>query len=191
MVRMTGAKAFVEALKRQKVDVIFGIPGGAVIPIYDVLYDTDEIKHVLMRHEQCAAHAADGYARVTGKVGVCSVTSGPAATNLVTGLYASQVDSIPIVAITGQNTRAQLGKEAFQAVDIAEIGKPVTKKSYCVKEAEQIPWVFREAFRIAKEGRPGPVLIDLPLDVQKGEVEYDPELDSPLEISRPGPDRKK
>jgi tartronate-semialdehyde synthase len=122
---------------------------------------------------------------------VCSATSGPGASNFVTGLYTAQVDSIPIIAITGQNVRAQLGKEAFQAVDIAEVVKPLTKKSYCVRESAQVPWVFREAFRIAQEGRPGPVLIDLPLDVQKGEIEYDPALDSKLEFSRPSPNPKK
>jgi tartronate-semialdehyde synthase len=143
------------------------------------------------RHEEGAIHAADGYARAIGKVGVCSATSGPGASNLVTGLYTAQVDSIPIIAITGQNVRSQLGKEAFQAVDIAEVVKPVTKKSYCVKESAQVPWVFREAFRIAQEGRPGPVLIDLPLDVQKGEIEYDPTLDSKLEFFKPVPSEKK
>lgn len=191
MPRMKVMDAVVSILEDEGVAVIFGIPGASILPFYSALRNSKKIKHYLARHEEGASHAADAYARITGKVGVCSVTSGPAPTNLVTGLYAAQVDSVPILAITGQNVRAQLGKEAFQAVDIAEIVKPITKKSYCVKETEQVPWVFREAFRIMQEGRPGPVLIDLPLDVQRGEVEYDPSLDSPLEIRKPSPNRRK
>ncbi|MEM2922311.1 MAG: thiamine pyrophosphate-binding protein, partial [Candidatus Bathyarchaeia archaeon] len=163
--------AIVKILESEGVEVIFGIPGAAILPFYKSLQKS-KIRHILMRHEEGATHAADGYARATGKVGVCCGTSGPAGTNMITGLYTAQVDSIPIVAITGQNVTALLGKEAFQAVDIAEIAKPVTKKSYCVKDAALLPQVFREAFRIAKEGRPGPVLIDMPLDVQRGIVSY-------------------
>ncbi|UCG55494.1 MAG: biosynthetic-type acetolactate synthase large subunit [Dehalococcoidia bacterium] len=181
----------VKVLESERVDTIFGIPGAGILPFYSALRQSTKIKHYLARHEEGASHAADGYARVSGKVGVCCGTSGPAGTNMVTGLYAAKVDSIPLIAITGQNVRAQLGKDAFQAVDIAEIVKPVTKKSYCVKETDQVPWVFREAFRIAQEGRPGPVLIDLPLDVQLGEIEYEPVLDSPLEFNRPFPSRGK
>ena len=188
---MTATDAAVSVLVDEGVEVIFGIPGAGILPFYQSLMKAGKIRHLVARHEEGAAHAADGYARAIGKVGVCAATSGPGASNFVTGLYTAQVDSIPLIAITGQNVRAQLGKEAFQAVDIAEVVKPVTKRSYCVKEPAQVPWVFREAFRIAQEGRPGPVLIDLPLDVQKGEIEYDPVLDSKLEFSRPAPNEKK
>jgi len=191
MPKMRAMDAAVKILEDEGVEVIFGIPGAGILPFYDSLRYSKKIKHYLARHEEGAIHAADGYARASGKVGVCVGTSGPAGTNFVTGLYAAQVDSIPIIAITGQHVRAQLGKEAFQAVDIAEIVKPVTKKSYCVKEPGQIPFVFREAFKIAQEGRPGPVLIDLPLDVQKGEIEYDPKLDKSLEVKKPSPNEEK
>jgi tartronate-semialdehyde synthase len=179
--------AVVSILESEGVEYVFGIPGAAILPFYKSLQKSKKIKHILMRHEEGAVHAADGYARATGKVGVCSGTSGPAGTNMVTGLYAAQVDSIPIVAITGQNVTALLGKEAFQAVDIAEIVKPVTKRSYCVRDTALVPQVFREAFRIAKEGRPGPVLIDLPVDVQRGFVYYDAALDAPLRVGKPSP----
>ena len=191
MPRMKVTEAVISILEDEGVEVIFGIPGAGILPFYSALRQSTKIKHYLARHEEGASHAAEGYARVSGKVGICCGTSGPAGTNMVTGLYNAKVDSIPLIAITGQNVRAQLGKDAFQAVDIAEIVKPVTKKSYCVKEAEQLPWVFREAFRIVQEGRPGPVLIDLPLDVQRGEVEYDPSIASPLAITKPSPNRKK
>ena len=191
MGRMLAAEAMVKIMEDEGVEVIFGIPGAGILPFYSALRKSTKIKHYLARHEEGASHAADGYARASGKVGVCVGTSGPAGTNMVTGLYAAQVDSIPIIAITGQTVTAQLGKEAFQAVDIAEIVKPVTKKSYCVREANQLPAITREAFRIAKEGRPGPVLIDLPLDVQRREVEYDPSIDSSLEILKPAPDDRK
>lgn len=188
---MTAAEAMVKILEDEGVEVIFGIPGAGILPFYAALKKSTKIKHYLARHEEGASHAADGYARASGKVGVCVGTSGPAGTNMVTGLYAAQVDSIPIIAITGQTVTAQLGKEAFQAVDIAEIVKPVTKKSYCVREANQLPSITREAFRIAKERRPGPVLIDLPLDVQRAQIEYDPSLDSALEIVKPAPTQRK
>lgn len=191
MGRMQAAEAMVKILEDEGVEVIFGIPGAGILPFYSALRKSTKIKHHLARHEEGASHAADGYARASGKVGICAGTSGPAGTNMVTGLYTAQVDSIPIIAITGQAVTAQLGKEAFQAVDIAEIAKPITKKSYCVKEANQLPPITREAFRIAKEGRPGPVLIDLPLDVQRREVEYDPSIDSALEILKPAPDNRK
>ncbi len=190
MSRMQAAEAMVKILEDEGVEVIFGIPGAAILPFYSALRRS-KIKHYLARHEEGASHAADGYARATGKVGMCVGTSGPAGTNMVTGLYTAQVDSIPIIAITGQAITAQLGKEAFQAAEIAEIAKPITKKSYCVKEASQLPSITREAFRIAKEGRPGPVLIDLPLDVQRREVEYDAGTDSALEILKPAPDNRK
>lgn len=185
--KMPVMEAVVKILESEGVEVIFGIPGAGILPFYQALQHSKKIRHFLVRHEEGATHMADGYARATGKVGVCCGTSGPAGTNMVTGLYTAQVDSIPIVAITGQNVTSLLGKEAFQAVDISEIVRPVTKKSYCVKDTAQMPHVFREAFRIAKEGRPGPVLIDLPLDAQRGTVSYDPSLDSPLEVSKPSP----
>jgi len=188
---MTATEAMVKIMEDEGVEVIFGIPGAGILPFYSALKKSTKIKHYLARHEEGASHAADGYARASGKVGICVCTSGPGGTNFITGLYAAQVDAIPLIAITGQTVTAQLGKEAFQAVDIAEIVKPVTKKSYCVKEASQLPFVTREAFRIAREGRPGPVLIDLPLDMQKREIEYDPDIDSPLEICAPKPDRRK
>ena len=179
--------AIVSILESEGVEVIFGIPGAGILPLYKSLQKSKKIRHILMRHEEGATHAADGYARATGKVGVCCGTSGPAGTNMVTGLYTAQVDSIPIIAITGQNVTALLGKEAFQAVDIADVVKPVTKKSYCVKDTALLPQVFREAFRVAREGRPGPVLIDLPLDVQRGLVSYDASIDQPLKVERPAP----
>ncbi|TFG58955.1 MAG: glyoxylate carboligase [Deltaproteobacteria bacterium] len=190
MPRMTAMNAAVKILENEGVRHIFGIPGAGILPFYQALKDQGTINHLLCRHEEGAIHMADGYARAIGTVGVCTATSGPGASNFVTGLYTAQVDSIPVLAITGQNVKAQLGREAFQAVDIAAIVKPVTKKAYCVQEPAMVPWAFREAFRIMKEGRPGPVLIDLPLDVQKGEIEYDPETDPQLPIFRTPPDRK-
>ncbi len=190
MAKMTAMAAAVKILESEGVRHIFGIPGAGILPFYQALKNLGTIDHYLCRHEEGAIHMADGYARAIGAVGVCAATSGPGASNFVTGLYTAQVDSIPLLAITGQNVKAQLGREAFQAVDIASIVKPVTKKSYCVQEPAMVPWVFREAFRIMKEGRPGPVLIDLPLDVQKGEIEYDPETDSALPVFRTPPDRR-
>jgi tartronate-semialdehyde synthase len=182
MAKMTTMAAAARILQSEGVQYIFGIPGAGILPFYRALKDLGAIKHMVTRHEESAIHMADGYARALGTVGVCAATSGPGASNFVTGLYTAQVDSIPILALTGQNVRAQLDREAFQAVNIAEVVKPVTKKSYCVKDAAMVPWVFREAFKIMREGRPGPVLIDLPLDVQKEEIEYDPEADAPLPI---------
>ncbi|MBW2064403.1 MAG: glyoxylate carboligase [Deltaproteobacteria bacterium] len=190
MPKMTAMDAAAKILESEGVKHIFGIPGAGILPFYRALQDLGTIKHMVARHEEGAIHMADGYARALGTVGVCAATSGPGASNFVTGLYTAQVDSIPILAITGQNVRAQLGREAFQAVDIAEVVKPITKKSYCVKEGAMVPWVFREAFRIMREGRPGPVLVDLPLDVQKEEIEYDPEADAPLPIFRASPNKK-
>jgi tartronate-semialdehyde synthase len=190
MARMTSVAAAARILQSEGVKHIFGIPGASILPFYRAIKDLGTIKHMVVRHEEGAIHMADGYARSIGTVGVCAATSGPGASNFVTGLYTAQVDSIPILAITGQNVRAQLGREAFQAVDIAEVVKPITKKSYCVKDGASVPWVFREAFKIMREGRPGPVLIDLPLDVQKEEIEYDPETDEPLPIFRAGASQK-
>jgi len=179
MAEMTGANALVEALKRQKVEVIFGIPGGAIMPVYDVLYDTEEIRHVLMRHEQCAAHAADGYARASGRVGVCMATSGPGATNLVTGIANAYMDSSPVVAFTGQVPRAYIGKDAFQETDIIGITTPITKYNFQALNPSDIPWMVKAAFYIASTGRPGPVLIDLPKDVQTEaeEMKFDDDIE--------------
>lgn len=190
MAKMIAMEAAVRILESEGVRNIFGIPGAGILPFYRALMDRGKIKHMVTRHEESAIHMADGYARAIGAVGVCAATSGPGASNFVTGLYTAQVDSIPILAITGQNVRAQLGREAFQAVDIVEIVKPVTKKAYCIMEGGLVPWVFREAFKVMKEGRPGPVLIDLPLDVQKEEIEYDPESDAPLPILNAPPNPK-
>ena len=149
MPKMTATDAAISILYNEGVRHIFGIPGAGILPFYKSMKSHGKIKHMIARHEEGAIHMADGYARAINTVGVCAATSGPGASNFVTGLYTAQVDSIPILAITGQNVRAQLGREAFQAVDIAEICKPITKKSYCVKEPAMVPWVFREAFRIA------------------------------------------
>ncbi len=162
----------IELLKREGVEVIFGYPGGAVIDIYDAIFDTPEIKHVLVRHEQGAAHAADGYARTTGKVGVCVATSGPGATNLTTGLATAYMDSVPVVAITGQVPTKLIGKDAFQEADVTGITMPITKHNFLVTRIEELPIIVREAFHIASTGRPGPVLIDLPKDVQQQEAEF-------------------
>jgi acetolactate synthase-1/2/3 large subunit len=165
-VKLTGAQIFVECLKEQGVDTVFGFPGGAVLNIYDALYDAkDEIRHILTSHEQGASHAADGYARVTGKVGVCIATSGPGATNLVTGIATAYMDSVPMVAFTGQVATSLLGRDSFQEVDITGITMPVTKHNYIVKDVNKLADIIREAFIIAKEGRPGPVLVDICKDV--------------------------
>ena len=161
----SGAEIIVESLIDSGVDTVFGFPGGAVIPLYDVLYSAD-IRHILARHEQGAAHAADGYARATGRVGVCIATSGPGATNLVTGLATAHMDSVPMVAITGQVGVSMIGNDSFQEADIYGITIPVTKYNYLVKDVNQLPRVIKEAFHIAGSGRPGPVLIDIPKDLQ-------------------------
>ncbi|WP_344683653.1 glyoxylate carboligase [Saccharopolyspora taberi] len=174
-------QAVVDVLESEGVDIAFGCPGAAILPLYAAMEHRD-IKHLIVRHEEGATHMADGWARTNGKVGVAIGTSGPAGTNMVTGLYTAQADSIPMICITGQAVSSKLHQEAFQAVDIVEIAKPVTKWAVQVKEAAQAPWIFREAFRIARSGRPGPVLIDLPLDVQKQEIEWDPSIDAPLPV---------
>jgi acetolactate synthase-1/2/3 large subunit len=171
--KMTGAHALLEAFRREGVEVIFGYPGGSLLPIYDVLYDTKDIRHILVRHEQGGAHAADGYARASGKVGVCMATSGPGATNLVTGIATAYMDSVPIVAITGQVPTFAIGKDAFQEADITGITMPITKHNYLLTKAEDIPRVLKEAFYIARSGRPGPVLIDFPRDVQQAELDFE------------------
>ena len=170
--KLTGAEIICEALLREGVDVIFGHPGGAVLPLYDAFYKYDQLRHILVRHEQCAAHAADGYARATGKVGVCVATSGPGATNLVTGIMGAKADSVPIVAITGQVARSALGTEAFQECDTCAITVPCTKKNYLVMSAEDLAPTIYEAFRVAQDGRPGPTLVDIPRDVQQELAEF-------------------
>lgn len=164
--KINGATIVLETLKRLGVTDIFGYPGGAVIPIYDALYDFEGVKHYLVRHEQGAAHAADGYARTKNKVGVCIATSGPGATNLVTGIMTSYMDSIPILAITGQVSSESLGKDSFQESDICGITAPITKHNYLVKTIQELPRIIREAYSLAKSGRPGPVLVDIPKDIQ-------------------------
>jgi acetolactate synthase-1/2/3 large subunit len=178
--KLTGAQVLWESLVREGVETIFGISGGAVIHLYHALPDYP-IHHVLMRHEQAAAHAADGYARATGKVGVCIATSGPGATNLVTGLATAYMDSSPVVAITGQVATPLIGTDAFQEVDITGITLPITKHNYLVTDVQELPTVIKEAFYIARTGRPGPVLIDIAKDVQAAEIEYvyPDELDLP------------
>ncbi|GAA2343674.1 glyoxylate carboligase [Saccharopolyspora halophila] len=183
MARVPVMRAVVELLESEGIDVTFGCPGAAILPLYEAMEDSG-IRHLIVRHEEGATHMADGWARTNGNVGVAIGTSGPAGTNMITGLYTAQADSIPMLCITGQAVSSKLHQEAFQAVDIVEVAKPVTKWSVQVKEAALAPWIFREAFRIARSGRPGPVLIDLPLDVQKQEIEWDPELDAPLPVQR-------
>ncbi|MBN1320325.1 MAG: biosynthetic-type acetolactate synthase large subunit [Thermoleophilia bacterium] len=172
---MKAANVILEALKREGVDTIFGFPGGVLLPLYDAIYDSD-IKHVLVRHEQGAGHAADGYARASGKVGVCLATSGPGATNLVTPIANAYMDSVPLVAITGQVSRHLIGLDSFQEADVTGITLPIVKHSYLVKDAANLPRIIREAFYIAGTGRPGPVVIDIPVDVTKEEMEFDPEV---------------
>ncbi|WP_232664900.1 glyoxylate carboligase [Pseudonocardia sp. TRM90224] len=179
-------EAVASVLRSEGVDTVFGIPGAAILPLYAALQHSG-IKHLTVRHEEGGTHSADGWARATGKVGVSIGTSGPAGTNMITGLYTALADSIPIICITGQAARSKLHQEAFQAVDIVEIAKPVTKWAVQLKEPAQAPWVFREAFRIARSGRPGPVLIDLPIDVQRGTCLYDAAIDAPLPIDVPQP----
>lgn len=173
--QLTGAEIVIECLKEQGVDTVFGYPGGAILNVYDELYKhSDEIRHILTSHEQGAAHAADGYARATGKVGVCFATSGPGATNLVTGIATAYMDSIPVVAITCNVGVSLLGKDSFQEIDIAGITMPITKHNYIVKDVKQLAETIRKAFVIAKKGRPGPVLIDIPKDVTANKAEYKP-----------------
>ncbi|MET8865871.1 glyoxylate carboligase [Nonomuraea sp. NPDC004580] len=186
MKRMPCMEAVVAVLESEGVDTVFGIPGAAILPLYAALQHSS-IRHVTVRHEEGGTHAADGWARVTGNVGVCVGTSGPAGTNMITGLYTALADSIPLICVTGQAASSKLHQEAFQAVDIVEIAKPVTKWAVQLKEPAQAPWVFREAFRIARSGRPGPVLIDLPIDVQRGTCLYARELDAPLPVPVPEP----
>ena len=173
--QLNGSEILVECLKEQGVDTVFGYPGGAILNIYDALYKhSDEIKHILTSHEQGAAHAADGYARATGKVGVCMATSGPGATNLVTGIVTAYMDSVPMVAITANVTLPLLGKDSFQEIDIAGVTMPITKHGYIVKDVNELAPTIRKAFEIARSGRPGPVLVDITKDVTANVCEYTP-----------------
>ncbi|MFY9805819.1 MAG: thiamine pyrophosphate-binding protein, partial [Pseudonocardiaceae bacterium] len=180
-VRMTGAQALVRSLEALGCEAVFGIPGGTILPAYDPLLDSTKVRHVLVRHEQGAGHAATGYAQATGRVGVCMATSGPGATNLVTPLADAHMDSVPVVAITGQQTRALIGTDAFQEADITGITMPVTKHNMLVKDPGEIPRAIAEAFHLASTGRPGPVLVDIPKDVLQEMTSFvwPPELQLP------------
>jgi acetolactate synthase-1/2/3 large subunit len=183
--KMTGAAIVLEALAEQGVETIFGYPGGAVLPIYDAIYQQKKVKHVLVRHEQGAGHAAEGYARSTGKVGVCLVTSGPGATNVVTALTDALLDSIPMVCISGQVPTFLIGTDAFQEADTTGITRACTKHNYLVKDVSELAQVIHEAFHVARSGRPGPVLIDLPKDIQFAEGAYIPKDEAPMHIYQP------
>jgi acetolactate synthase-1/2/3 large subunit len=183
--QLTGAQILLECLRQEGVSHIFGYPGGAVLPIYDAIFDCHDIKHILVRHEQGAAHMADGFARSTGKVGVCLATSGPGATNLVTGIATAYMDSIPMVAITGQVRTSAIGKDAFQEADITGITMPITKHNYLVKRIEDLAPAIAEAFYIARTGRPGPTLVDIPLDISKMLFEFNAETDYPKQVNIP------
>jgi len=179
--KKTGAQIICEGMVQEGVEVIFGFPGGVVLPLYDTFHQYPQLRHILVRHEQCAAHAADGYARATGKVGVCLATSGPGATNLVTGIANAYMDSVPLVAITGQVARPFIGKDAFQEIDITGITLPITKHNYLVLDVENLAGIVKEAFHLARSGRPGPVLIDIPRDVfiDQAEFSYPSKVDLP------------
>ncbi len=186
---MRVAEAIVKIMENEGVTDVFGIPGAGINPVYKYLADSHTITHYTMRHEEAATHAADAYYRASGRMSVALCTSGPGATNFITGLYTAYADSIPFIAITGQCATSMFGKEAFQYVDIVAMAKPVAKAAWCITKAEDAPRIMREAFRTAREGRPGPVLIDLPLDVQMAEIEYDMEKDAPLPLPVVSPDR--
>ncbi|MCX4965643.1 glyoxylate carboligase [Streptomyces sp. NBC_00654] len=191
MPRMTAARAAVEILKREGVRHAFGVPGAAINPFYAALKASGGVHHTLARHVEGASHMAEGYTRAgAGNIGVCIGTSGPAGTDMITGLYSAIADSIPILCVTGQAPTAVLHKEDFQAVDIASIAGPVTKAATTVLEAAQVPGVFQQAFHLMRTGRPGPVLIDLPIDVQLTEIEFDPDLYEPLPVHRPAASRR-
>ena len=179
---LNGSEIVVECLKEQGVDTVFGYPGGTILNIYDAIYKEDKINHYLVSHEQGAAHAADGYARSTGKVGVCFATSGPGATNLVTGIATAYMDSVPLVAITANVAKSGLGKDSFQEIDIVGVTMPITKHNYIVKEIEDLADTIRDAFRIAKSGRPGPVLVDITKDVTANKIEF--ESKKPVKVER-------
>ncbi len=180
--KMTGAQIICESLVKEGVEVIFGILGGAIMPLYDAFPQYPQLRHILVRHEQCAAHAADGYARITGKVGVCMATSGPGATNLVTGIANACLDSVPVVAITGQVATPFIGKDAFQETDITGITLPITKHNYLARDVSSLGKIIKEAFHLARSGRPGPVLIDVPRDILLGQGEFH----HPSKVDLPG-----
>ncbi len=191
MPRMTAARAAVEILRREGISHMFGLPGAAINPFYAAMRAQGELKHVLARHVEGASHMAEGYTRArAGNIGVCIGTSGPAGTDMITGLYSAAADSIPILCITGQAPVARLHKEDFQAIDVASIAAPVTKWAVTVLEAAQVPGTFQKAFQLMREGRPGPVLIDLPIDVQLTEIDFDPDLYEPLPVHKPAATRK-
>jgi len=191
MAKMRATEAAVWVLQKEGIKQAFGVPGAAINPLYAALKDNGSIKHVLARHVEGASHMAEGYTRTqAGNIGVCIGTSGPGGTDMITGLYSAQADSIPILCITGQAPRARLHKEDFQAVDIESIAKPVTKWAVTVREPALVPQVFQQAFHLMRSGRPGPVLIDLPFDVQMAEIEFDPDLYEPLPVYKPSATRK-
>src|SRR5574344_2118126 len=189
--KISGSEALMRSLEAEGVDTIFGYPGGSIMPVYDALFDhTDRIKHILVRHEQGAAHAAQGFARVCGKVGVCLVTSGPGATNTITGIADAMMDSTPIIVIAGQVGKAVLGTDAFQEVDLVGITQPISKWSYQIRSAEDVAWAVARAFYIASTGRPGPVVLDFTKDAQIGHIEYEYKKIHFIRSYQPEPDIK-
>src|SRR6266516_2386043 len=191
MPRMRSVDAAVAILEREGVQVAFGLPGAAINPFYSAMRASGRIRHVLARHVEGASHMAEGYTRAkAGNIGVCVGTSGPAGTDMITGLYSAWADSIPILCVTGQAPVARLHKEDFQAVDIAAIARPVTKLAMTVLEPAQVPGAFQQAFHLMRSGRPGPVLLDLPFDVQMAEIEFDVETYEPLPVYKPKASRK-
>src|SRR3954464_13974617 len=190
MARMTAATAAVRVLELEGITTAFGVPGAAINPFYAAMRPRNSIRHVLARHVEGASHMAEGYTRAkAGNIGICIGTSGPAGTDMITGLYSASADSIPILCITGQAPVARLHKEDFQAVDIAAIAAPVTKMAMTVLEPAQVPGAFQQAFHLMRSGRPGPVLLDLPFDVQMAEIEFDPETYAPLPVYKPAATR--
>jgi tartronate-semialdehyde synthase len=186
MAKMTAAEAAVHVMEKEGITVAFGVPGAAINPLYAALRKRDSVKHILARHVEGASHMAEGYTRAkAGNIGICIGTSGPAGTDMITGLYSAQADSIPILCITGQAPRARIYKEDFQAVDIESIAKPVTKWAVTVREPALVPRVFQQAFHLMRSGRPGPVLIDLPFDVQVAQIEFDPDTYEPMAVYKP------
>src|ERR1700761_6273572 len=190
MAKMRAVDAAVLVLEKEGIDTAFGVPGAAINPLYSAMRKAGNISHVLARHVEGASHMAEGYTRASpGNIGVCIGTSGPAGTDMITGLYSASADSIPILAITGQAPRARLYKEDFQAVDIAAIAGPVTKLAMTVREPAQVPGAFVQAFHLMRSGRPGPVLLDLPFDVQQAEIDFDIDTYQPLPVYRPSATR--
>ena len=183
--QMTGAEMVVQALQDQGVDTVFGYPGGAVLPIYDAIFQQNDIRHILVRHEQAAAHAAEGYARSTGRPGVVLVTSGPGATNAVTGMTDALMDSIPIVVLTGQVPTFMIGNDAFQEADTVGITRPCTKHNWLVKDTAKLAETIHQAFHVATHGRPGPVLVDIPKDVQFATARYTPPAEARVSHYQP------